>query len=94
MDVITEEALIRPSATFSHPSDGRRQNLGRLSPSPVRYAWEKVPDRADEGPVVPVTINMGQALVRFAEHGFEVYTDVVFGKLNLGLDMLKMMVHE
>ena len=46
----TEEPSSGLSATFSHPSDGRRQNLVGLSPSPVALGpWEKVADRPDEG---------------------------------------------
>ena len=47
---VWRDALIRPSGTFSHPADGRRE-WGRKSPfSRWQGQWEKVADRPDEGP--------------------------------------------
>ncbi|MBC8038025.1 MAG: cytochrome c-type biogenesis protein CcmH [Rhizobiales bacterium] len=53
-----EEALIRPSATFSHASRHGRRQINVL-PSPARNAWEKVPDRADEGLFAGITKRIG-----------------------------------
>jgi hypothetical protein len=43
--------LIRPSATFSHAKDAG-EGISLMSLRPCE-AWEKVPDRADEGLLVP-----------------------------------------
>ena len=51
-----EEALIRPSGTFSHPLREREKAKKDRAPSPVVKPWEKVADRPDEGPARPLLI--------------------------------------